>query len=651
MKKFFVWTCFLLNVAILSAATIEIDGITWNYDIIENNEVWVSRFSAPKDIESVVVPSVIEGCPVTEIGGGFHLSLLDYDSLKTVTISANVRDIAITLDFNRSSALEKIIVDPANSVYWSFDGVLCYRFGDGGNAVVAIPAKKTGVLVVPKEITLIWWDKVNNDVSSLISRIDFEGRPPYDVGRTLREHFFSSSGVEIRYNALYADEWEKELMGVPNSKGYSPTATVDDGGPYVQAINGIEWSFIVSNGQAIVRSGDAWKPAIPQTTSGTVEVPEMLGGCPVMHIGDRAFYNCDQIVSVLLPSSIKTIGDEAFLNCYKLENVNLPEGLLRIGGYAFQTYGGNLSFPVLPDSLMFIGHSAFSGCTPTSPTLILPKSLVECGTDAFTDCGFEKMVFPPSLRKLGTIYSSSDHPLVCIFEGEVPEDEYSSGYPSPFYPEFRSYTVAMYSVWNASSWERAYGNYLGSGKMQSNIIKYVPQMSDVNGSTATSCHLTVTNVVVQYVLNSIQPQFALPASSDTGFVNVVTEIKSGGIVAIPSTWAENYPTFASKFGNDFTAALGKSTGKVGANGAPMLVWQDYVAGTDPTNPKDKFTASITIVDGKVRISYSPELDEERKALRKYTTWGKRSLLDTDWTEVQAGHESDYNFFKVSVEMR
>lgn len=430
------------------------------------------------------------------------------------------------------------------------------------------------------------------------------------------------------------------------------TATMDDGGPYAQAINGIEWSFIVSNGQAIVSSGDA-KPAIPQTTSGTVEVPEVLGGCPVMHIGDYAFYYCDQIVSVLLPSSIKTIGDQAFLNCYNLENVNLPEGLLRIGFEAFYTYGNNLSFPVLPDSLMFIGNSAFYGCKATSSTLILPKSLVECGSMALDECKFEKIVFPPSLRKLGAIYGSYDHPLVCIFEGEIPETPGPPGYPTSYTPfEACSSTVAMYSVWNASSWERAYNaDYWGEGKMPNNVIKYVPQMSDVNGSTATSCHLTVTNVVVQYVLNSIQPQFALPASSDTGFVNVVTEIKSGGIVAIPSTWAENYPTFASKFGSDFTAALGKSTGKVGANGAPMLVWQDYVAGTDPTNPKDKFTASITIVDGKVCISYSPELDEERKALRKYTTWGKRSLLDTDWTEVQAGHEPDYNFFKVSVEMR
>ena len=93
------------------------------------------------------------------------------------------------------------------------------------------------------------------------------------------------------------------------------------------------------------------------------------------------------------------------------------------------------------------------------------------------------------------------------------------------------------------------------------------------------------------------------------------------------------------------------TGKKDGAGNEMFVCQDYVAGTDPTNEKDVFTASITIVDGKVTISYSPELDDARKAMRKYTTWGKTSLMDADWTEVQEGRESEYNFFKVSVEMR
>lgn len=51
------------------------------------------------------------------------------------------------------------------------------------------------------------------------------------------------------------------------------------------------------------------------------------------------------------------------------------------------------------------------------------------------------------------------------------------------------------------------------------------------------------------------------------------------------------------------------------------------------------------------ISWTPELPLEEAAKRVYRKWGKVSLTDADWTEIETGHEADYNFYKVSVEMR
>ena len=45
-----------------------------------------------------------------------------------------------------------------------------------------------------------------------------------------------------------------------------------------------------------------------------------------------------------------------------------------------------------------------------------------------------------------------------------------------------------------------------------------------------------------------------------------------------------------------TIAEGSSV-KTDASGAAMSVWQDYVAGTDPTNAQSKFTAKIEMKDG------------------------------------------------------
>lgn len=52
--------------------------------------------------------------------------------------------------------------------------------------------------------------------------------------------------------------------------------------------------------------------------------------------------------------------------------------------------------------------------------------------------------------------------------------------------------------------------------------------------------------------------------------------------SVRSEWAANYSGFAAKFGSDFAAALTKPSGKWDGAGNAMFVWQDYVAGTDPT---------------------------------------------------------------------
>ena len=37
--------------------------------------------------------------------------------------------------------------------------------------------------------------------------------------------------------------------------------------------------------------------------------------------------------------------------------------------------------------------------------------------------------------------------------------------------------------------------------------------------------------------------------------------------------------------------------------------------------------------------------------RVYRIWGKKSLADADWTQIDAVTTADYNFFKASVEMK
>lgn len=123
-------------------------------------------------------------------------------------------------------------------------------------------------------------------------------------------------------------------------------------------------------------------------------------------------------------------------------------------------------------------------------------------------------------------------------------------------------------------------------------------------------------------------------------------------INIPTEWSEKFHKFAECFGNDFQKALIMKTGKVDGAGKELLVWQDYVVGTDPTNPNDTFKISIVFVDAKPRLVMSPDLPPEEKSLRRYTVYGKRSLRDSSWTVIQDQDDlMEFKFFKISVEMR
>ena len=91
------------------------------------------------------------------------------------------------------------------------------------------------------------------------------------------------------------------------------------------------------------------------------------------------------------------------------------------------------------------------------------------------------------------------------------------------------------------------------------------------------------------------------------------------------------------------------TGKIGHLGQSILVWQDYVAGTDPTDTNSLFTATITMVDGAPVVEWSPKLSAVEEAKRTYTIYGKASLESGE--EWHSPTNALDRYFKVRVEMK
>ena len=304
---------------------------------------------------------------------------------------------------------------------------------------------------------------------------------------------------------------------------------------------------------------------------------------------------------------VRKINEAAFAECSMLRSVTIPDTVREIGGRAFQ---GCLMLTnvTIGAGVRTLGDAVFSNCVALT-TVRFPKSLSRLGGGCFQGC-----------VGLTDVYFSGDAPRLPAFGGSDKSVLGESIFRQSGYGErFRIHINR-----NTSGWIAPY-------------VKGVPEKWPVDCGFMAA-HETVAET---------GEESEAPAS---GFVTVVTEIR-GGAVAVPESWADRFPDYEEMFGGDFPASLTRPTGKKDAEGGALAVWQDYVAGTDPTCIDDLFLATIELKDGRPQVSVLPELPESEKGKRIYTILGKRRISDDGWVTVVPGEETECNFFKVTVEMR
>ena len=118
----------------------------------------------------------------------------------------------------------------------------------------------------------------------------------------------------------------------------------------VATMNGVTWTYSVSNGKAIIGGGGPSSTAVPTSTSGLLSIPSSIKGYSVASVADYAFYNCTNLTSVTIPNGVTNIGYKAFYSCRSLANVTLPNTLTRIMGNAF-TCCDSLFQVTIPNSM------------------------------------------------------------------------------------------------------------------------------------------------------------------------------------------------------------------------------------------------------------------------------------------------------------
>ena len=120
--------------------------------------------------------------------------------------------------------------------------------------------------------------------------------------------------------------------------------------------------------------------------------------------------------------------------------------------------------------------------------------------------------------------------------------------------------------------------------------------------------------------------------------------------AVPLSWPSRYPRFGKLYGDNLILALTGPSCKTSFDGSPMYVWQDYVAGTDPTSPVDVFTANIKMEGNVPKLEWHPDLRRGDAYLgrRTYTIHASTNLVD--WVESGESELGKYRFFRIGVRL-
>ncbi len=119
----------------------------------------------------------------------------------------------------------------------------------------------------------------------------------------------------------------------------------------------------------------------------------------VTRIGDQAFFYCRGLGSISIPGSVDSIGDEAFYQCPRLGSVTFGNGIRKIGSKAFSQ--NPITRIDLPDSLIELGIGTFEDCVKLAK-VSLSNALVEIPDRAFYGCkSLHKVVIPASVKRIG----------------------------------------------------------------------------------------------------------------------------------------------------------------------------------------------------------------------------------------------------------
>ena len=190
-------------------------------------------------------------------------------------------------------------------------------------------------------------------------------------------HALNANGTAGAWSSIVSVTYRKPAAAtVASGKcGDSAKWTLDAAGTLTISGSGKTWDFIDEDWNANAPWYDA---------SLRLRIKKVVVEKGITYVGTRAFYDCSEMTSVSLPTTLETMGADVFMYCTGLTSVTIPDGVTFISGDFFLGCT-SLKSVTLPDSLRDIGGCTFMYCTSLT-SVRLPATLLSISWQMFKDC-------------------------------------------------------------------------------------------------------------------------------------------------------------------------------------------------------------------------------------------------------------------------
>lgn len=356
----------------------------YEYITETDNEITITSYMGKG--KDVVIPSEIDGLPVTEIN---TFAFANCSNLQTVKLPDSVREIGPSA-FEGCKALESIEM----------------------KGVISIGDKAFYQCVLLADI-------VYSDALKSI------GSNAFRICK-LTETLDLSSVEKLGKNVFAGNRTIKKVI-------LNDNLTVLEDGVFSECLNLEEINFpseLVSIGDSCFKNtgikSAVFKGKLKEIGERAFESCRYIDGTvdlsTVEKIGEDAFGWCTRLKKVILCDNLRVLEQETFEMCVGLREINMPSELVEIKDFCFNDSG--ITVAAFGGKLKRIGAFAFLGCDGLTE-LKFPEGLTSIETDAFNACkNLSKIELPESIKKIGNFAFAATAVQVLV----IPENLSVIGY-------------------------------------------------------------------------------------------------------------------------------------------------------------------------------------------------------------------------------